>query len=320
VDQREPDGVTTAPASPVDATETNHTDAPVQFVHSTRVFTHHESYIEAHPDAPALCPQAVSRLARDLQAEDLADLLLPARSVAAVFERPMPMLFNIQASATPETRRPSPSDTFFIETHGRANRRPTDDLFRDTRSDADRHRAERSPSAPEIHDGAAKPIAAPTRPKTQERTAKNSESAISGAMSDAHPVRTPRIVEPAISHTEPPAADNAPRPTRTRKRQQPGQAAAAQVERDSGTDEPQSLNRDRTRVAHRINLPGADLGTDRHITVVEYGQPGSGPKVYLQAGLHADETTGVAVLNQLMRRLDSADSLAAGAWSEAWSD
>jgi len=228
-DQRATDGEKVTPAPAADTTEPDHADASVQFVHSTQVFTHRESFIEAHPDAPALCPEAVTRLARDLRAEDLADLLLPARSVAAVFERPLPTLFNMHAGASSETRRPSPSDTFFTEAHGRVNRRPTDDLFRDTRSDIDQQPVERHASKPESHSSTAQQIAPPARPEANNPTASNSKRALREVTRDTHPVRTPRIVEPAISHTEPTDADFETRPTRTGKSQNQDQATPSRT-------------------------------------------------------------------------------------------
>lgn len=55
-------------------------------------------------------------------------------------------------------------------------------------------------------------------------------------------------------------------------------------------------------------MTGASAGTRRELTLYRYGVCGSGPKVYLQAGLHADEMPGVLVLQHLMTLLDQAES------------
>ncbi|WP_207481481.1 succinylglutamate desuccinylase/aspartoacylase family protein [Arenibaculum pallidiluteum] len=53
------------------------------------------------------------------------------------------------------------------------------------------------------------------------------------------------------------------------------------------------------------------LGTRRTLAVHRYGSPGARPKVYIQAGLHANEVPGMLVARHLLDRLDAAD--AAGA-------
>lgn len=55
-------------------------------------------------------------------------------------------------------------------------------------------------------------------------------------------------------------------------------------------------------------MTGASAGTRRELTLYRYGAAGAGPKVYLQAGLHADEMPGVLVLQHLMTLLDQAES------------
>jgi uncharacterized protein len=59
---------------------------------------------------------------------------------------------------------------------------------------------------------------------------------------------------------------------------------------------------------HTIALGGASAGTARHLTCLRYGPPGARPKVYLQAGLHADEMPGVLVLQHLLALLDAAEA------------
>lgn len=46
-------------------------------------------------------------------------------------------------------------------------------------------------------------------------------------------------------------------------------------------------------------LPEHALGGQRQITSFHFGQPGKGEKIYLQAGLHADEVPGMLVLHYL---------------------
>ena len=55
-------------------------------------------------------------------------------------------------------------------------------------------------------------------------------------------------------------------------------------------------------------LTGASAGTRRELTACRYGACGAGRKVYLQAGLHADEMPGVLVLQHLMTLLDEAEA------------
>ena len=55
-------------------------------------------------------------------------------------------------------------------------------------------------------------------------------------------------------------------------------------------------------------LTGASAGTRRELTVYRYGTCGVGQKVYLQAGLHADEMPGVLILQHLMTLLDEAEA------------
>ncbi len=52
-------------------------------------------------------------------------------------------------------------------------------------------------------------------------------------------------------------------------------------------------------------------GTQRELVSLHYGRPGSGPKIYIQASLHADELPGMLTAWHLRRQLDALD--AAGA-------
>ncbi len=61
-----------------------------------------------------------------------------------------------------------------------------------------------------------------------------------------------------------------------------------------------------TKSVHFINLPDAAPGTHRAITVHKYGRVGARPKVYIQAGIHADEYPGMLVAHHLVRLLDIA--------------
>lgn len=56
----------------------------------------------------------------------------------------------------------------------------------------------------------------------------------------------------------------------------------------------------------RHKLPNATLGTNRTITAHQFGVTG-GKKIYLQAGLHADEWPGFLVLNALIKKLQLAE-------------
>ncbi|MCZ4352758.1 M14 family metallopeptidase [Roseovarius aestuarii] len=55
-----------------------------------------------------------------------------------------------------------------------------------------------------------------------------------------------------------------------------------------------------------IALPTTSPGTNRHLTVHRWGAPGTRPKVYIQAGLHADEFPGVLAACHLIPLLDAA--------------
>ncbi len=55
-----------------------------------------------------------------------------------------------------------------------------------------------------------------------------------------------------------------------------------------------------------LPLTGASAGTRRELTLYRFGALGAQPKVYLQAGLHADEMPGVLVLHHLIDLLDAA--------------
>lgn len=57
-----------------------------------------------------------------------------------------------------------------------------------------------------------------------------------------------------------------------------------------------------------VPLTGPSPGTTRHLTRHHWGQRGARPKVYLQAGLHADEMPGPLILYHLMDLLDAAEA------------
>ncbi|HYG89134.1 MAG TPA: succinylglutamate desuccinylase/aspartoacylase family protein [Azospirillum sp.] len=59
-------------------------------------------------------------------------------------------------------------------------------------------------------------------------------------------------------------------------------------------------------MVEELPLPCARLGTRRALTVHRFGAPGTGPKAYIQAALHADETPGLLVAHHLIRLLGSA--------------
>jgi hypothetical protein len=54
-------------------------------------------------------------------------------------------------------------------------------------------------------------------------------------------------------------------------------------------------------------LKGDSPGASRHLTAYRFGTAGQGLKVYLQAGLHADEMPGVLVLQHLLPLLEAAE-------------
>ena len=54
-------------------------------------------------------------------------------------------------------------------------------------------------------------------------------------------------------------------------------------------------------------LPSATPGTQRVLKAHHFGEAGARPKVYLQAGLHADEWPGFLVLNKLIKLLKQAE-------------
>lgn len=54
-------------------------------------------------------------------------------------------------------------------------------------------------------------------------------------------------------------------------------------------------------------LPISAVGTERKIISVHFGQKKSSRKVYIQAGLHADEAPGYLVASRLLELLDQAD-------------
>ena len=55
----------------------------------------------------------------------------------------------------------------------------------------------------------------------------------------------------------------------------------------------------------RLALPRTHAGTDRFVNVHRFGTPNARPKVYIQAGLHADEMPSVLVAHYLCRRLNT---------------
>ena len=58
---------------------------------------------------------------------------------------------------------------------------------------------------------------------------------------------------------------------------------------------------------HTHLLPSPSLGVQRELVSLHYGAPGVGEKIYLQAGLHADELPGMLVLHLLAGLLDAAE-------------
>jgi uncharacterized protein len=55
-----------------------------------------------------------------------------------------------------------------------------------------------------------------------------------------------------------------------------------------------------------VSFPDPALGTTRSWTALRFGIPGTGPKAYIHAGLHADELPGLLVCDHLGRLLEAA--------------
>ncbi|MBT5416196.1 MAG: succinylglutamate desuccinylase [Rhodospirillaceae bacterium] len=64
----------------------------------------------------------------------------------------------------------------------------------------------------------------------------------------------------------------------------------------------------KTKTLSRIPLLSPAPGTRRELVVHRYGEPGAGPKAYIQASLHADEIPAMLVAHHLIGRLDRADA------------
>lgn len=62
-----------------------------------------------------------------------------------------------------------------------------------------------------------------------------------------------------------------------------------------------------THTTENLSLPAPSLGTERTLTVHRFGTPGTRPKVYMHAALHAAELPGIVVLEHLLGRLEEAD-------------
>lgn len=62
------------------------------------------------------------------------------------------------------------------------------------------------------------------------------------------------------------------------------------------------------RRVERRALKGGSPGSHHEVTIHRYGKAGDGPKAYLHASLHADETPAMMALHHLIPMLDEADS------------
>lgn len=58
------------------------------------------------------------------------------------------------------------------------------------------------------------------------------------------------------------------------------------------------------KLVETVPLLGSMTGTHRDLVVHRYGEANTGPKVYIQASLHADEIPGMMAAHHLIRRLD----------------
>jgi len=63
-----------------------------------------------------------------------------------------------------------------------------------------------------------------------------------------------------------------------------------------------------TRTVKIHRFPVFDMENRRTLTTIRYGNPSSGRKAYIQAGLHADEAPGFLVMHHLIDLLDRADA------------
>ncbi|HEY3145104.1 MAG TPA: succinylglutamate desuccinylase/aspartoacylase family protein, partial [Dongiaceae bacterium] len=63
-----------------------------------------------------------------------------------------------------------------------------------------------------------------------------------------------------------------------------------------------------SKTIQRINLDAMSPGTERFVKAHRYGTPGTRPKAYLQASLHADEIPGMLAAHHLINLLDDADA------------
>ncbi len=64
----------------------------------------------------------------------------------------------------------------------------------------------------------------------------------------------------------------------------------------------------RTKNISEHFLPSSSIGTKRKIVTISFGPKESGKKVYIQAGLHADEAPGYLVAGRLLELLEKADN------------
>jgi predicted deacylase len=63
-----------------------------------------------------------------------------------------------------------------------------------------------------------------------------------------------------------------------------------------------------TKTLKQHVIPASSMGNARTLTVIRYGDPKAANKVYIQAGLHADEAPGFLVMHHLINLFDEADA------------
>jgi predicted deacylase len=63
-----------------------------------------------------------------------------------------------------------------------------------------------------------------------------------------------------------------------------------------------------TKTIKQHAIPASSMGNARTLTVIRYGDPQAANKVYIQAGLHADEAPGLLVMHHLIHLLDEVDA------------
>ena len=62
-----------------------------------------------------------------------------------------------------------------------------------------------------------------------------------------------------------------------------------------------------TKTVRKWVLPLSNPGNEKFLFIIRYGKPNSRKKVYIQSGLHADESPGFLTMHHLIALFDRAD-------------